>query len=146
MGRFALISGNCAPVQPELKCQSALSFRPCPSRHQSECAETFQASVPLWWGSCLEDKANLVNLSNPEIQWQFVHRKFLRGAEEGRIFIEKLFDGVWSFVWSTKTSFKLSFPKEEKGKGVGGRRRSKGELNWLCSGTLYFSWGDFHRG
>lgn len=63
-------------------------------------------------------KTRPFNLSNPEIQWKFVRRKFLHGAEEGRIFIEDIFDGVWSFGRSTKTSFKLSLPKKEKGKGV----------------------------
>lgn len=91
-------------------------------------------------------KTRPFNLSNPEIQWKFVRRKFLHGAEEGRIFIEDIFDGVWSFGRSTKTSFKLSLPKKEKGKGVGRRRGSKGELCWLRSGTLYFSWGGIQGG
>lgn len=39
----------------------------------------------------LEDEA--IHLSIPEIQWKFVHHKFLHDAEEGGIFIEEFFDG-----------------------------------------------------
>lgn len=80
--------------------------------------------------SCLEDWSSF-GLSIPEIQWKFVHHKFLHDAEEGRVFTEDLFDGVWSFGQSTKTSFKLPLPKKEK--EVGRRRRSKRELCWHCS-------------
>ena len=46
--------------------------------------------------------------------------KFLHGAEKGRVFIEDLSDGVWSFGRSTKTSFKLSLPKKERRKEQAG--------------------------
>lgn len=81
-------------------------------------------------------KTRPFNLSIPEIQWKFARRKSRRGAEEGRSFIEDHLDGVWSSGWSTKTSFKLSHPKNEKGgKERGGdvdQTQSCGALHCHC--------------
>lgn len=60
----------------------------CLSQSLPRLSEDMETSPPFD-GICAL-KTRLFNLSNPESQWKFVHRKFLHGADEGKVFYWRL--------------------------------------------------------